>query len=121
MQNFKALIKKIGEVRLRQILESFYQEMASDILIGYFFDRKDLASIAARQGDFILKATQLRREYSGKAPQQAHLELPPILTGHFDRRLRILESILSRQGLNAVEIQTWIRFEENFRNTIVRS
>src|SRR5688572_10264165 len=93
--------------------------MSQDVLIGYFFDNKDLQSIADRQFEFLLLASGLRTEYKGKTPTHAHLELPPIFTGHFDRRLQILKETLTAQGLTEDQIQTWIEFENAFRNVII--
>ncbi len=119
MKDFKVLIARIGEKKLREILNDFYDEMSRDILIGFFFAGKDLNQIADRQADFILKASGIKKEYAGKAPQLAHLELAPILGGHFDRRLVILKSVLKAQGFSDEDMRIWIRFEKSFRNAVV--
>ncbi len=89
-------------------------------MVGFFFDGKDLAHIAEQQLRFVLRAMDAVSSYAGKSPSAAHLELPPILAGHFDRRLRILEETLREHGLTEAEIQVWIGFEEAFRNVIVK-
>lgn len=108
-----------GEPGLEAILQDFYQRMASDPLIGFFFDGKDIRSIARRQKEFLMRALAVIPSYSGKAPADAHAELPPILPGHFDRRLRLLEETLRSRGLSAEDIRTWIGFENAFRDAIV--
>ena len=105
--------------RVHAILLDFYAAMSRDVLIGFFFDGKDLSVIAAKQAAFLLRAMGATESYAGKAPAQAHTQLPPILTGHLDRRLRILEQTLSQHGLTAADIATWVAFEEAFRDAVV--
>jgi truncated hemoglobin YjbI len=117
----KLLYSRIGgQEKLRDILRDFYRRMSKDILIGFFFDGKDLKRIAERQAAFLSKAMGATPSYTGKAPAQAHEELAPILRGHFDRRLQILEETLRDHGLGAEDIRTWISFEDAFREGIVK-
>src|SRR4051794_15262404 len=83
-----------GEEGLERILIDFYARMARDILIGFFFGGKDPREVALRQKDFLMRAFGARPSYLGKPPAQAHEELAPILSGHFDRRLQLLEETL---------------------------
>jgi truncated hemoglobin YjbI len=118
----KNLFTSIGsESRLNLILEKFYQRMSQDILIGFFFEGKDLKQIAHTQASFLLRAMGVTSSYSGKAPAQAHDKLPPILAGHFDRRLRLLEEVLKEEGLSDKDIKIWVLFESAFRASIVKS
>ncbi|MFL5814706.1 MAG: group 1 truncated hemoglobin [Bdellovibrionia bacterium] len=107
-----------GEEKLRAILKDFYHRMSQDILIGFFFDGKDLDQIAEMQKAFLMRAMGAAPSYSGKPPAKAHDSLAPILAGHFDRRLRILEDTLAAHGVNAEDIRTWIEFESAFRDGI---
>ncbi|MBC7692840.1 MAG: group 1 truncated hemoglobin [Methylotenera sp.] len=118
----KAIYEKIGgETGLSKILHTFYARMRDDILIGFFFDGKDVDVIAEKQKQFLMRAMGGSFSYSGKAPAQAHLELAPILAGHFDRRLRILEEVLRENGLPDQDIRSWIKFESAFRDGIQKS
>jgi len=99
-------------------VRDFYTRFAADLLIGFFFAGKDLDLIAARQTEFLLRAMGARESYSGKAPASAHLEIAPILRGHFDRRLVIIRSALTEHGLTDAQISAWIGFEEVFRNVV---
>ena len=121
----KALWAKIeskhgGEAGLIRILEDFYQRMSEDILIGFFFDGKDLKEIAATQKDFLMRAMGAKASYAGKAPADAHEKIAPILAGHFDRRLVVLEQTLKDHGLGAEDIRVWLGFENAFRDGIVK-
>jgi hemoglobin len=116
----KALYERIGgEDALAKILSDFYARMSRDILIGYFFTGKDVDAIARMQKAFLMRAFGVVPSYSGKAPADAHTELPPILRGHFDRRLQILEETLRDHGLTAEDIRTWVGFENAFRDMII--
>lgn len=110
-----------GEARLEEILNTFYARLSEDVLVGFFFAGHDVKKIAGHQRDLLLKAAGMTPSYSGKLPASAHLSLPPILSGHFDRRLRILEEVLATFGLTAVQIATWVGFEEQFRSVVVSS
>jgi truncated hemoglobin YjbI len=116
----KSLYKNIGESDgLRTILRDFYLRMSQDTMIGFFFAGKNIVEIADRQHQFISRAMGASASYTGKPPAQAHEALPPILPGHFDRRLRILEETLRTHGLSAEDIRTWLEFENSFRAGIV--
>lgn len=117
----KRIYQRIGgEAGLASILQDFYARMSRDLMIGYFFEGKDIVAIAEMQKQFLMRAMGAQETYSGKAPAQAHLELPNILTGHFDRRLRILEETLRAHGVDDEDIRIWITFENAFREGIVR-
>jgi truncated hemoglobin YjbI len=117
----KGLLKKLGgEERLYTILKDFYHEMSKDILIGYFFSGKDVDLIAEKQMNFLLVAMGTRSTYEGKSPTSAHLELPPILSGHFDRRLTLLRQTLIKYEVDPKDIQIWIDFENAFREVVTQ-
>jgi len=120
-QKLQGLITGIGgEPRLFELLEKFYQAISDDILIGFFFAGKDLKHIAKMQGEFILNSAGLSKGYAGKGPSTAHSALPPILSGHFDRRLVLLREVLTQEGLTSDQIDTWLHFEESFRKIITK-
>ena len=110
-----------GEAKLAEILNAFYLTLSQDTLIGFFFDGKDLSAIASRQKEFLMRAMGASPSYAGKPPAAAHAALPPILAGHFDRRLRILEDVLSKHGVEAEDIRTWVTFEESFRPAVQKA
>lgn len=119
LPELQALYKNLGEEKIRAIVDDFYAAMENDVLVGFFFDGKDLKKIAAKQTEFLLRAMGGRTSYTGKAPADAHDDLPPILAGHFDRRLKILEETLTKAGLTEAQRLAWIGFENAFRDAIV--
>jgi len=120
-EDLAKLVTEIGgETVLFSILKDFYEIMSKDILIGFFFEKHDLEHIATMQGKFILMVAGLAKTFEGKGPATAHTSLPPILTGHFDRRLVILRELLKSRKLTEAQIGTWVQFEESFRKIIVQ-
>ena len=107
-----------GEAALQKLLEDLYQRFSKDLMIGFFFDGKDLNHIAGKQKEFLMRAMGATPSYSGKPPAQAHTQLPPILPGHFDRRLKILRETLQDHQLSPEDIETWIQFESTFRDAV---
>jgi len=107
--------------RLQGILEDFYVRMAEDIIVGFFFTGRDLKHIAHQQAQFILNAAGLIPKFEGKGPSTAHVALPPILAGHFDRRIVILRETLVAHGLPSEVVESWVGFEASFRDMIVQS
>ena len=117
---FTQVIQQLGgETEFRNVLHDFYQRMLNDVMIGFFFEGKDIVHIADQQANFILMAAGLREKYEGKGPATAHTALPPILPGFFDRRLRILEETLKAYSIEPKLAAQWVQFEESFRAVVV--
>lgn len=108
-----------GVDTVEAILTAFYKKMSLDLMLGFFFEGKDLSHIISQQRDFLCKAMGLTKRYLGKPPGRAHRAVPPILKGHFDRRLVLLRETLREFGLSEKSIEAWIGFEEVFRKGIV--
>ena len=117
----RALFSRLngGETQVRDILIDFYRRMSADVLIGHFFFGKDVDAVALKQVELVLFAMGARSQYVGKSPQTAHLGLPPILRGQFDRRLVLLRETLVDHGLNEKDIAAWVTFENAFRPAII--
>ena len=116
------LYKEIGkDPALEKILVRFYEKMSQDVMIGFFFSNHDTHKIALHQKAFLLKAWGATKSYQGKAPAEAHAPLPPILAGHFDRRLVILAETLREFDVSEENIQIWVRFEDKFRSAVQQS
>lgn len=117
----KELFHRIGgDEGLEKILLEFYERMAKDILIGFFFEGKNLPRIAEQQKNFLMKAWGIKEHYAGLSPAQAHIHLPPILSGHFDRRFSILKELLEELHIEEEWGDLWIRFEKTFVSSIAK-
>jgi truncated hemoglobin YjbI len=110
--------------RLEEILVRFYELQAADILLGFFFTGRNLQHIARQQARFLSPKLGLLSPSEAapppKHPKEAHTDLPPILSGHFDRRLRLLEQVLSGTDLSPKLQRLWLAYEESFRSVVVR-
>ena len=115
----RGLVDRLGgEARLRGILERFYGELVGDPMVGFFFAGHDLDKVIEGQYRFLLRAFGKVERFEGRNPGSAHVDMAPILRGHFDRRLRVLEQVLDREGLDPQDRDAWIRVEEGFRKLI---
>lgn len=128
-QKLTELVRSLGESRIFEIVEAFYRRMHQDAMVGFFFDAalaqkqgdpsENLRHIARQQALFILKVAGVSQAFQGHPPHSAHLRLPPILSGHFDRRLVLLGEVLREQKLKPEQVETWVSFEESFREMVV--
>jgi hemoglobin len=117
----KKLFEDIGsEEALEKILLRFYEKMSADTLLGFFFAGHDISHIVKMQKAFLLRAMGIASSYEGKPPARAHKALPPILEGHFDRRLILLREVLTDAHLTDESIESWIGFENQFRSVVIQ-
>lgn len=114
----RGLVERIGEERVRAILRRFYRRLHDDALVGFFFAGKDLDDIAEGQLAFLQRATGATPHRPPRHPREAHRDLPPILRGHFDRRLLLLREILEEQGLAPEDVKAWLLLEQSLRGVI---
>ena len=116
----RGLVDRVGGPdRLREILKRFYARLAPDPIVGFFFAGFDLDEIVEGQWGFLMRAFGAAERFLGKNPLVAHRELPPILRGHFDRRLLVLREVLTEEGLDPADIDAWIKVENGFRRRLV--
>jgi truncated hemoglobin YjbI len=113
------LVERIGGAEaLRAILRRFYARLYADPMVGFFFAGRDLGRIVDGQLAFLLWAFGAVPQLRAKHPRDAHGALPPILRGHFDRRLVILRETLEREGLAAEDVEAWLRVERSMRRQV---
>jgi hemoglobin len=110
------LVERIGgRERLRALLVVFYERLFADPMIGFFFRGHGLESIVDGQFGFLLWAFGAEPVRTGRHPSEAHRDLPPILRGHFDRRLVVLREVLEEHDLEPAVVDAWLRVEESMR------
>ena len=93
-----------GPDRLREILTVFYDRLVADPIVGFFFAGKDLGKVVDGQHGFLMRAFQETERFAGIHPSKAHVALPPILRGHFDRRLVVLRDPDAGRGAAGKEL-----------------
>ncbi|MHC4813925.1 MAG: globin domain-containing protein [Planctomycetota bacterium] len=115
----RGLVGRIGgPERLREILHRFYQQLFEDPIVGFFFDGQDLDKIVSGQHAFLMRAFQETERFTGVHPGKAHVDLPPIRRGQFDRRLAVLREVLTAEGLDPADVDAWVKVEEGMRRLI---
>lgn len=115
----RGLVERIGGPdRLQQILHRFYQRLFSDPVVGFFFEGRDIHKIVAGQHGFLMRAFGETDRFEGTHPGKAHLQLPPIRRGQFDRRLQVLRDVLAQEGLDPADIDAWVKVEAGMRGLI---
>ena len=113
------LVTRIGgPERLHEILTRFYERLAADVIVGFFFVGHDLGAIIDGQHAFLCWAFGAADELHARHPRDAHRSLVPILRGHFDRRMTILRECLEAEGLAAADIEAWLKVERSMRAVV---
>ncbi len=107
-----------GPDRLRALVETFYQRMSQDSIVGFFFADRDLQKIIDGQTAFLMRRFGAVKRYRGRPPTVAHVSLPPIRRGQFDRRMQILRETLTDEGLPPEDVEAWVKVEEGFRGLL---
>ncbi len=99
--------QRVGEERLRALVDDFIDVVARDFIIGFMFQGKDLSRI--KQLEFELASGHLGgpQRYTGRTMRAAHAA-SPINSGHFRRRLALLRSACQRHGLDEDIVDRWI-------------
>lgn len=103
----QTLFDKIGSDALRAVIETFYQRVFDDVMIGFLFFGKDRRRLIDKEFEFTANFLGGDVAYTGKPMRAAHARAP-IMGGHFDRRLRILEETLAAHAVNAEVQAAWL-------------
>ena len=109
--------ERIGEDRLRAVMQDFVGRISQDMVIGFFFANKDLARIADKE--FELASTHLGgpHAYTGRPLGRAHGP-HRINNGHFRRRLAFLATVLRDHGVDEDIIERWMAHDERMLKLI---
>jgi hemoglobin len=107
-----------GEERVRAVLQSLYDRLFADPMVGFLFEGKDKAHIVEQQLAFTCRFLGGPHRYEGKPLPEAHAHLP-LLPGHFDRRHRLLQQVLDEQGVPGEVKRVWLRIDESLRPSVL--
>ena len=115
----KSLYESIGgEARVRDVLQTLYDRLFDDPIVGFLFQGKDKARIVEQQLAFTCRFLGGPQKYEGKSLPAAHAALP-LLPGHFDRRHRLLEQTLIEQNVPAEVKRVWLTIDESLRPSVL--
>lgn len=109
-----------GEDRVRAVLQSLYDKMFVDPIVGFLFEGKDKQHIVSEQLAFTCHFLGGPQVYRGKPLPEAHAELP-LLPGHFDRRHRLLAQVLEEEGVPDEVKRVWLGIDQALRPSVLAS
>jgi hemoglobin len=109
-----------GEVRVRAVIQSLYDKLFVDPIVGFLFAGKDKAHLVDQQLAFTCHFLGGPQTYRGKPLPEAHAALP-LLPGHFDRRHHLLKQVLDEQRVPDEVKRAWLRIDENLRGSVLAS
>ena len=99
------------EAGIRAFVTTFYDQMVSDVMIGFFFRNADKARLIDKEVELISRMLGHSIRYTGRSIRKAH-EAHPIMGGHFERRWMLLKNAMESHAVPA-EVQELI--EEHTR------
>ena len=107
-----------GEARVREVLQSLYDRMFDDLIVGFLFAGKDKARIVEQQLAFTCHFLGGPQVYEGLPLPKAHANLP-LLPGHFDRRHRLLEQVLDERKVPLAVKRVWLQIDLALRPSVL--
>lgn len=114
------LYGSIGQEKIRAVLQSLYDKLFDDPIVGFLFEGKDKKHIVEQQVVFTSRFLGgCAHVYAGKPLPEAHEHLP-LLPGHFDRRHHLLEQTLDAHGVPDDVKREWLRIDESLRASVLK-
>jgi hemoglobin len=107
-----------GEVKVRAVLTSLYDQLFDDPIVGFLFQGKNKAHIVEQQVAFTCRFLGGPQRYEGRPLPEAHASLP-LLPGHFDRRHHLLAQALERHSVPETVRLAWLRIDEGLRTSVL--
>lgn len=109
-----------GTEGLRAVVESFYESVFSDVMIGFFFRAADKARLIEKEVELaarMLGGTHI--PYTGKSMREAHAK-HRIMGGQFERRLQLLREAMAKHDLPEPVREAWVAHTRKLRSQITR-
>jgi hemoglobin len=115
----KSMYERLGEARLRAIIDRFVDRIFDDVMIGFFFQRVSRERLKAKEFEFAARHLGATLPYTGRPIDRAHAA-HPIMGGQFMRRLQILKDVLSEFDVPEDIRAHWIAHTESLRSLVTR-
>lgn len=106
-----------GELRLREIIDTFIERVFADRMIGFFFRKADKKRIKEMEYQLAAGFLGAGIEYQGRPLQKAHAK-HPIMGGHFARRRQILKETLEFFQVAEDIKNGWLKHTDDLRPLI---
>jgi len=107
-----------GEPAVRAVLQTLYDQLFVDPIVGFLFQGKDKAHLVEQQLLFTCRFLGGPQRYTGKPLPEAHATLP-LLPGHFDRRHHLLKLALEKHGAPEPVRKAWLDIDESLRGSVL--
>jgi truncated hemoglobin YjbI len=108
------LFDAVGAERLTAVIRSFYDAVFEDPMIGFFFAGRDKERLIRKELELVAAHLGADVPYTGRPIDAVHAPLP-ILGGHFERRLRLLEEAMERHGVPPEVRRAWVEHTRSLR------
>ncbi len=103
---------------IRAVSEEVVARMASDLMIGFFFAKVDLARLVELEYQHAAHALGFEVPYEGRPLEAAHFPRR-IFGGQFDRRMVIFREVLAKHGVPEPLRARWLAHAEAQRERVV--
>jgi hemoglobin len=109
-----------GEAGIRAVLQSLYDKLFADIMVGFLFAGKDKAQLVEHQVWFTARFLGGPSRYTGRSLPDAHAALP-LLPGHVDRRHHLLKQTLAECNVPPRVAEEWLRVDASLKPAVLKS
>jgi hemoglobin len=106
-----------GAEGVKRLIDPFVDRVASDFIIGFFFEKVDLNRVKKMEASLACAHLGGPGEYAGRPVRKAHSPYP-INAGHFRRRLAILRTVLTERGVDPEIIARWIAHDQSLEGQV---
>ena len=106
-----------GEPALRRLVDAFVDRAFDDLMIGFLFRNADRARVKAKEYELAARNLGADVAYTGRPLPEAHGP-HPIMGGHFDRRLKILEEVFEELDVPQAVRERWLEHDRRLRAAI---
>jgi hemoglobin len=107
-----------GEGPVRAVLDTLYEQLFADPVVGFLFEGKNRQRIVDQQVALTCAFLGGPQRYEGLPLPEAHSKIP-LLPGHFDRRHLLLERTLRVQGVPESAAEEWLRIDRSLRTSVL--
>jgi hemoglobin len=109
-----------GEPAVRAVIQTLYDALFVDPIVGFLFEGKDKAHLVTQQVAFTCQFLGGPQRYEGQPLPQVHAALP-LLPGHFDRRHHLLRQALEHNGVPEDVRRVWLQIDQNLRSSVLKA
>jgi len=113
----KKISESDGADALDEVVAAFVQRMANDLIIGFFFEGRDLGRIIRHERELLRVHLGQGAGYTGRPLAGVHKPLG-INKGHFRRRHAILRNVCGEMGVEDAIVSRWIEQEQQLESMI---